>query len=69
MVKKTPSWVYVGSQTFETKGAANAFAIQQRKDKKRSGYNTRYEVDLDPQSGQFRVREFIYITDEKGRLL
>lgn len=69
MVKKTPGWEFVGSQTFDTKGAANKFAIEQRARKKQAGYNTRYEVDMDPTTGKFRVREFVYVTDEKGRLL
>ena len=69
MVKKTPAWEHVGTTVFETKGEASAFAVKQRARKKQSGYNTRFEIDLDPQTGKFRVREFIYATDEKGRLI
>ncbi len=69
MPKKTPVWQLVGTQSFPTKGEAEAFAIAQRKKKSQAGYKTRYEIDMDPQSGQFRVREFYYITDNKGNLL
>lgn len=69
MVKKTPAWQYVSSATFESKGAAEKFAVSQRKRKAELGQKTRYEIDMDPQTGKFRVREFIYLADEKGRLL
>ena len=69
MVKKTPVSELVGVTTFETKGEANAFAIKQRSRKSKTGYKTRYEIDMDPQTGKFRVREFVYATDNKGRLL
>ena len=69
MVKKTPQAELVGSRIFETKGEANAYAIEQRRKKAQSGYKTRYEVDMDPQTGKFRVREFIYNTDSKGNLI
>ena len=69
MVKKTPGYVYVGKQTFETKGAAEKFAVTQRKKKAEEGYKTRYEIDMDPQSGQFRVREFVYQQDTKWNLI
>lgn len=68
MVKKTPVGVKVGEQWFDTKGAAERFAISERKRKSDSGYKTRYEIDMDPASGRFRVREFVYQTDSKGRL-
>lgn len=69
MVKTPPIGEYVGSQTFDTKGEANDFAVKQRKKKAQQGYKTRYEVDMDPQTGKFRVREFVYNTDSKGRLV
>lgn len=69
MVKKAPVAELVGVTTFETKGEANEFAVKQRARKNKSGYKTRYEIDMDPQTGKFRVREFIYATDEKGRLI
>lgn len=69
MVKKTPIYEYVGSRTFETKGEANEYAVTQRRKKGQSGYKTRYEIDMDPQTGKFRVREFIYNTDNKGNLI
>lgn len=69
MPKKTPAWTLVGERSFDTKGAAERFAIEQRKRKKESGFNTRYEVTMDPSSGSFRVREFVYQTDNKGRLV
>ena len=68
MVKKTPAWQYVGQQTFDTKGAAEKFAISERKKKSASGYKTRYEIDMDAQTGKFRVREFVYNTDAEGNL-
>lgn len=69
MVKKTPAGELVGSRVFETKGEANAYAIDQRRKKSQQGYKTRYEIDMDPQTGKFRVREFVYNTDNKGRLV
>jgi len=69
VVKTPPIGEFVGSRVFETKGEANAYAISQRRKKKQSGYNTRYEVDMDPQTGKFRVREFVYNTDSKGKLV
>ncbi len=69
MVKTPPIGEFVGSRVFETKGEANEYAIKQRKQKAQAGYKTRYEVDMDPQTGKFRVREFIYNTDSKGRLV
>lgn len=69
MVKKTPGYVYVGKDTFPTKGEAEKFAVKQRKKKAEEGYKTRYEIDMDPQSGQFRVREFVYMQDTKGNLI
>ena len=68
MVKKTPAWAYVGSQVFDTKGAAEKFAVAERKKKLTAGYKTRYEIDMDPQTGKFRVREFVYNTDTEGNL-
>lgn len=68
MVKKTPAWVYVGSQIFDTKGAAEKYAVAERKKKTEVGYKTRYEIDMDPQTGKFRVREFVYATDAEGNL-
>lgn len=68
MVKKTPAWSYVGSQVFDTKGAAEKYAVAERKKKATSGYKTRYEIDMDPQTGKFRVREFVYATDTEGNL-
>jgi len=68
VVKKTPAWEYVSSTTFDTKGAAEKFAVAQRKKKAELGQKTRYEVDMDPQTGKFKVREFMYLSDEKGRL-
>jgi hypothetical protein len=69
MVKKTPVWQLVGTRMFETKGAAEKFAIEERKRKSEAGSKTRYEIDMDPSSGQFRVREYYYATDSKGRLV
>lgn len=69
MVKKSPAAELVGTRMFETKGEANAYAIDQRRKKAQAGYKTRYEVDMDPQTGRFRVREFIYNTDAKGNLI
>ena len=69
MVKTPPIGELVGSRTFETKGEANAYAVSQRRKKAEQGYKTRYEVDMDPQTGKFRVREFVYNTDSKGRLV
>jgi hypothetical protein len=69
MVKKTPVWQLVGTRMFETKGAAEKFAIEERKRKAEAGSKTRYEIDMDPGSGQFRVREYYYATDSKGRLV
>lgn len=69
MPKKPPIGEYVGSRIFETKGEAQQFAVDQRRKKKQSGYVTRYELDMDPQTGKFRVREFVYNTDNKGRLV
>lgn len=68
MVKKTPQAVLVGSRVFDTKGEAEKYAVAERAKKSKSGYKTRYEIDLDPQSGKFRVREFVYNTDNKGNL-
>lgn len=68
MVKKPPAMQLVGQTTFATKGEAEKFAITQRKKKAEQGYKTRYEVDM-TMDGQFRVREFIYMTDTKGRLV
>lgn len=69
MVKKTPAGELVGSRVFETKGEAQKYAIEQRAKKRQSGYTTRYELDMDPQTGKFRVREFVYNTDNKGNLV
>lgn len=69
MVKKTPGYVLVGSQSFSTKKEAEEFAIEQRRTKGQQGYKTRYELDMDPTSGQFRVRVFVYVTDSKGKLI
>lgn len=69
MVKKTPAGELVGSRVFDTKAEANAYAINQRRKKAEAGYKTRYEVDMDPQTGKFRVREFVYNTDSKGNLI
>lgn len=68
MVKKVPVASLVGSRVFDTKGAAEKYAVAERARKAQSGYRTRYEIDLDPQTGKFRVREFIYNTDSKGNL-
>lgn len=68
MARKPPAWQYVGQTTFDTKGAAEKFAVSQREKKKQMGYNTRYEIDMDME-GKFRVREFIYMTDAKGKLV
>lgn len=68
MPKKTPAGVKVGEQWFDTKGAAERYAVAERARKKSAGYNTRYEIDMDPGTGRFRVREFVYETDAKGRL-
>lgn len=54
---------------FETKGEAEKFAVAERKRKGDSGQKTRYEIDMDPGSGQFRVREYYYAADSKGRLV
>lgn len=69
MVKRTPAGELVGSRVFETKGEAQDYAVKQRAKKKQSGYTTRYEIDMDPQTGRFRVREFVYNTDSKGNLI
>ena len=69
MPKKPPAGELVGSRIFETKGEAQKYAVAQRAKKKQSGYTTRYEVDMDPQTGKFRVREFVYNTDSKGNLI
>ena len=70
MPKKTPvQWRFVGSQEFSTKGEAERFKVEEGVRKKRAGYKTRYEVDLIPETGKFRVREFIYMSDEKGNLI
>jgi hypothetical protein len=69
VVKKTPVWALVGTQSFPTKGEAEAYAVRQRKSKAQAGYTTRYEIDMNPQTGAFVVREFYYIKDSKGRLL
>ncbi len=69
MPKKSPVQQYVGSQTFPTKGAAEKFAKEQRAKKAKEGLNTRYEIDLVPNSGEFRVRVFMYAEDAKGNLI
>lgn len=69
MVKKTPQAELVGTRMFDTKGEASAYAIDQRRKKAQAGYRTRYEIDMEPQTGKFRVREFIYNTDSKGNLI
>ena len=69
MVKKTPQATLVGTRMFDTKGAAEKYAVEQREKKAQSGYKTRYEVDLMPDSGKFRVREFVYNSNDKGELV
>jgi hypothetical protein len=69
MPKKTPVMQLLGTDTFPTKGAADAFAIKQRADRNKVGMKTRYEIDMNPQTGEFRVREYLYATDTKGRLI
>lgn len=69
MVKKIPGWTQVGIRTFDTKGEAEKFAISNRKEKAKQGMKTRYEINLDPSSGKFRVRIFFYLTDAKGNLI
>lgn len=59
----------LGTDTFPTKGAAEQFAIKQRQARAKVGMKTRYEIDMNPQTGDFRVREYLYASDNKGRLL
>lgn len=69
MPKKTPVMELLGSTMFATKGLAEKFAISQRAKRAGSGMKTRYEIDMNPQTGEFRVREYVYQTDSKGRLV
>jgi len=69
LVKKVPAWSYVGAQIFETKAEAKQFTVTEHAKKKSLGYKTRYEVDMDPQTGKFKVREFVYMTNNKGELV
>lgn len=61
--------VAVNKTVFRTKGEAEKFAIEQRAKKKQAGYNTRYEIDRIPDGSGFVVREFVYLTNEKGELI
>jgi hypothetical protein len=69
MVKKAPVMQLVGTTFYPTKAEAEQFAIEQRKKRNEAGMKARYEIDMDPQTGQFRVREFFYQTDKKGKLV
>jgi hypothetical protein len=69
VVKATPGWVLTGTQSFNTKGEAERFAIDQRKQKTAQGYKVRYQLDYNPYQGMFYVKEFYYLTDNKGNLV
>lgn len=69
MVKKTPVWKKTVLATFDTKGEAEKTAIKRRAQALKSGQKVRYEVDYDATSGGFKVTEFFWAADEKGRLL
>ena len=69
MVKTLPVWKNVSEKTFPTKGAAERFAIDKRKKKLASGEKYRYEVNYDSNNGGFKVTEFYWAQDEKGRLI
>lgn len=68
-IKKTPSWVYMNTRVFDTKGEAEKFAISFRAQKKKEGVKVRYEENMDATSGKFRIKVFYYATDAKGGLL
>jgi len=69
MVKKTPVWKKTVLATFPTKGEAEKTAIARRAKATKSGQKVRYEVDYDATTGGFKVTEFFWAADEKGRLL
>lgn len=69
MVKKTPVWKKTVLATFPTKGEAEKTAITRRAKATKSGQKVRYEVDYDTVTGQFKVTEFFWAADDKGRLL
>lgn len=69
MVKKLPVWKKTVLKSYPTKGQAEKDAILRRKKALTSGQKVRYEVDYDPTNGGFKVTEFFWAADEKGRLL
>lgn len=69
MVKKVPSWVYLNTRIFDTKGEAERFSVSFRAQKSKEGVKVRYETNMDPTSGKFRVKIFYYATDSKGGLI
>ena len=67
---KTPhSYAKTVDKRFPTKGAAKKFAIEQRKKAKQAGEVQRYEIQVDETTGEFKVRQRIWATDNKGRLV
>lgn len=70
MPKKLPGFTKTDTSKFyTTKGAANKAAIQMKKDKAKQGYNFRYDVQFNEQTGQYTVKEMYYMKDKKGRLI
>jgi hypothetical protein len=69
MVKKLPVWKKTVLGTHQTKGEAEKFAIKRRAKALKSGQKVRYEVDYDNTTGGFKVTEFFWAADDKGRLL
>jgi hypothetical protein len=65
---KPPIGQKVSEIFFQTKQEAKQYGIDERRRKAGMGLKTRYEIDMDAQTGQFKVREFIYDTDKRGRL-
>ena len=69
MVKKLPVWKKTVLKSYPTKGEAEKDAIKRRKKATTSGQKVHYEVDYDATNGGFKVTEFFWAADEKGRLL
>jgi hypothetical protein len=69
MVKKLPVWKKVVLKSYQTKGEAEKDAISRRKKSLSSGQKVRYEVDYDTTNGGFKVTEFYWAADDKGKLL
>ncbi len=69
MVKKLPVWKTTVLKSYPTKGEAEKDAIARRKKALRSGEKVRYQVEYDTTNGGFKVTEFYWAADEKGRLL